>query len=339
MDEFLRQPLHQQLAFTRKKYGTKECLHPIAPSDCRGGIVKAHTIQRRGALSEIASDGHVLTMEIDPDLKDGIPIKVQRRGIRKASTFTGFCRKHDKELFAPIEDNHLQLTRRHMFLLAYRALSRERFAKLRQAEIYARSFAANPMAEAFSAWMRTGAEFALQDQVVFDNMGKALLNKRFRGTNYFVVEFDRVPDLLCSGGPNVTFDFHGNMIQNMDKDPYRQKPYEIITVSLLPFGADRGIAAFAWYGKSNVNRNFIKSLHQLSKRKMPDAIVSFIFVNLENIYFSQDWWNSLPSSTQDELLDKFSDISGHVAPFYELSHEGSRYVDWKVTNIKTNLQL
>ncbi len=334
-----RRRLHQQLALSRKTFDKKECLHPLAPAECKGEIVKAHTIQRQGALSTIASNGHVLTIGIDPDLEDGRPVKVYERGIRQASTFTGFCRKHDKELFAPIEDGRLQLHRRHMFLLAYRALSRERFAKLRQAEINADSVAAGPMSEVFSTWLRIGAEFALEDQAVFDNMGKALLQNNFRGTNYYVVEFGRVPDLLCSGGPNVTFDFHGNMIQNMDRDPFRQKPYDIITVSLLPFGAERGIVAFAWYGKSKVNYRFIKSLNQLPKSKMPDAIVSFIFVNLENIYFAANWWNSLPTHSKNELLDKFEDISGHETPFYDIYLTDYSYADWKVTDIKTNLNL
>lgn len=339
MAGFNRRRIHRQIALNRKRLDKKECLHPLAPSDCKGEIVKAHTIQRKGALSTIATNGHVLTVEFDPDLEDGRFAKVHKRGVRQASTFTGFCSKHDKELFAPIEDGRLQLNRRHMFLLAYRAMSRERFAKLRQAEFDESHVLASPLSEVFIAWMRTGAEFAIQDQVVFDNMGKALLKNNYRGTNYFVVEFDRIPDLLCSGGPNVTYDFHGNMIQNMDQEPYRQKPFEIITVSLLPFGAEGGIAAFAWYGKSNVNRRFIKSLHQLPNSKMPDAIVSFIFVNLENIYFAANWWNSLPTHSKEELLDKFEDISGHETPFYDICLADNSYVDWKVTGIKTNLTL
>ena len=162
-----------------------------------------------------------------------------------------------------------------MFLLAYRALSRERFAKLRQAEIDEGSVAAGQLSEVISTCLRSGAEFALQDQVVYDIMGKALLRNNYRGTNYFAVVLDKVPDILCSGGPNVTYDFHGNMIQNMDKDPYRQKPYDIITVSLLPCGANRGVAVFAWYGKSSVNRRFIKSLQQLPKSKIPRCHCEF----------------------------------------------------------------
>ena len=332
----IRRMLHQQGQLSRKVFGKKECLHPEAPANCKGQIVKAHTVQSSGALSLIAEDGHVLTVGLDPDMKDGKIVKAQEKGIRNASTFTGFCQTHDNELFAPIEDHPLQLIRRHAFLLAYRCISRERFGKQRLGELAIQSVAAGLTPQDISHEMQTGTNLAKDDLSFFNDMGKAIIRNKYSDTRFYAMEFDSVPEILCSGATNVIYDFNGNMIQNMYKDPLRGKPYDTITFTLLPFGDGRGVGVFAWYGKSTVNEKFIKSLHRLPIRDIPNILVRFLFYNFENMYWSPTWWASLPEKARVNLLNLFEYRMFDPAPVYDLRPDGNSYAKWRIVGKRKN---
>src|SRR4051794_29336564 len=86
----------------RKVYETKVCLHPEADAAaCSRGIVRAHTVRRGADLRAIARKGHVYQGAADSRTLDKtggriIPTLV---GINNASTFWGFCHKHDSTTF------------------------------------------------------------------------------------------------------------------------------------------------------------------------------------------------------------------------------------------------
>ncbi|MCY4465355.1 MAG: hypothetical protein OXE46_07445 [Chloroflexi bacterium] len=335
MQEDLRRELHQQRQIATKVFGKKECLHPAAPKFCNGNIVRAHTVQRRGALSLIAEDGHVLTLELNPDMANGRLIEAQRIGISRASTFTGFCSTHDKQLFAPIEDHPLQLIRRHAFLLAYRSLSRERFGKSRLTELIPASEAAGITSAEFTDEMEHELDPVKNDLAIFDEMGNAILRNNYSGTRFYAIEFNSVPEIMCSGATYVIYDFDGNMIRNS----MREEPFDIITLTLLPFGNGHGVAVFAWYGRSNVNRKFIKSLHKVPKRDIPNILVRFLFYNFENMFFSPTWWDNLPETAKGNLLNLFEYRAFHNTepePFYDLRPDGNSYVNWNVVGKRKN---
>ena len=107
------------------------CLYPDPATDaCSPGIIKAHTVQKKGGLAAIAEAGHVLTVK--PTMKNMIETqgKPQPRdiGVNQASIFPGFCNKHDANLFKAIEGNSLALSKEKAFLFAFRAIAYERFA-------------------------------------------------------------------------------------------------------------------------------------------------------------------------------------------------------------------
>ena len=103
---------------------------PQSKHNCSAKIVKAHTVPQ-ASLSRIAIDGHVLSFLPNATNleKYGAALPPQRRGIRLASTFTGFCAKHDDSVFAPLEKVPFTGTSEQCFLLAYRALARELYLK------------------------------------------------------------------------------------------------------------------------------------------------------------------------------------------------------------------
>ena len=322
--------LYEEIGSFRKTFSKKECLHPEAPHNCKGGIVKAHTIQKSGGLTEIAQDGHVFRPDPYCD-----PTEITRIGINKASTFTGFCEFHDDTLFAPIEKSPLQLTRRHAFLLAFRVVSHELFLKRRAVELQIPDGAPFPD---FMLGYQAGARIAIRNlQEVHSEMGNAILRRRFRKTNFFALEFDTVPQVLCTGAPNVEFDFHGNRLQFLT----RREPLEYITFSILPFGRSRGVVVFAWHGKSNVNARFIRSLSSLSKRDIPDAIVRFAFQSIENMFLAPNWWDELSEAIKERLLKRYdSSFWKTESQFIDLRPDGIGLAGWNVVDKATsNLKL
>jgi hypothetical protein len=73
----------------------RRCIYP----GCQAQSIRfSHSIQRSGILEQISENGHVCCPDIDVN-KGLIMRKV---GINEASTFPGFCEKHER-YFAPIE--------------------------------------------------------------------------------------------------------------------------------------------------------------------------------------------------------------------------------------------
>src|SRR5690606_594555 len=103
----------------------------LFPAECSDKIINAHTVSKSGSLKEISEKGHV--MGAKPSLagliKNNGKLTLEKIGINKASTFTGFCSVHDKELFSPLEDEEIILSDKQLFLLAYRGFCRELFCK------------------------------------------------------------------------------------------------------------------------------------------------------------------------------------------------------------------
>jgi len=119
--------INQQLLMVR---GAKACLHPEAARQVCDKIVLAHSVQRSAVLEKIiGSTNHVGTF-FPPELDTRNEVlRLHALGWRDASTFTGFCAKHDNSTFAPIEKSPFIGTDQQNFLIAYRALCYEIFQK------------------------------------------------------------------------------------------------------------------------------------------------------------------------------------------------------------------
>jgi len=89
---------------------------------CRAkSIAMSHTLQRAGPLEFIAEDDHVLTPAFAPN-KDGFYMR--RAGINEASTFPGFCEKHES-IFADFERAKDIRDDRDVTLQVFRTICRE----------------------------------------------------------------------------------------------------------------------------------------------------------------------------------------------------------------------
>lgn len=305
-------------------------MHPESPVNCSNSIGRAHSVQK-SQLKKIAKDGEVLKIGSDP--MTGIP-RIQSVGARKASAFYGFCNYHDDKLFAPIEKKSLVLNRETALLLTFRAMSihmyykRRRkvtnmFGKLQQNTIH-------PDLMQHDKFVNQGLDRLLKfAEPAYNRMGQDILVNKFVNAYYVALIFDCIPDILCSEASLINFGFDGNLVRA------KPQPYDFLTLSLLPYQNDKGIAFFAWHGKSKTNQKFLKTLLSLGKRGFPDAVVRFVFSQLKNFFFAPKWWNNLSTEQQNSLMQKATNLT--VVP--DLAADGKSYVNWKVTDIKSSLKL
>lgn len=92
------------------------------PGCCRRSIARSHTLQRGGPLTELRGrDGHVTTLELDHRTDR---LVAGRKGLDLASTFPGFCTKHEA-IFDVFEAKATLVTTRDVVLQLYRSACRE----------------------------------------------------------------------------------------------------------------------------------------------------------------------------------------------------------------------
>ncbi len=308
----------------------KVCMHPESPLNCSSTYGKAHSIQK-SQLKKIAKGGKVLKIGSDP--MTGIP-RIQSVGIKKASTFYGFCNYHDDKLFAPIEKKPLVLKRETALLLTFRAMSIHMYYKRRRKETNMfgklQKNTLRPDVIQHDKLVRLGLDRLLQfAEPAYKRMGQDIVGNKFVNAYYVALIFDRIPDILCSEASLINFGFDGDLVRP------KPQPYDFLTLSLLPYQNDKGIALFAWHRKSKTNQEFLKTLLSLGKQEFPDAVVRFVFSQLKNFFIAPNWWDNLSAEQNNSLMKKFTNLT--VVP--GLAADGKSYVNWKVTDIKTSLKL
>lgn len=100
----------------------KVCLLDHA-GGCGQKIIRAHSLQK-AVFKNHAKHGHVYEFDSicgtrDPDQR----LWPDLVGINDATTFTGFCERHDAEVFSGINNSPFQNTREQKFLHHYRAFA------------------------------------------------------------------------------------------------------------------------------------------------------------------------------------------------------------------------
>ncbi len=342
-----RPTVSESIKAFHKAQRRKVCFHPEAsPEECRGDIVKAHTVPR-DLLRKIARDGQVYGFPTDFGAivsAHGV-LRPALMGIGKASTFTGFCAKHDDQLFGDIEKSPILPTERHACLLSYRALCRELFAKEGGVSL-------DPHLGTMDRGLTVPDQVALQKQKAILMTGlsaglkdirerKQRYDKILKGGDYSTVKYcviwlEQPPDVMCSCCTNPKWDFAGSRIQDLAD---LSTPAQGIALSLVASG-QRGCAFFSWLAEEErACDKLVGSLLNLRRDRIPNAIVRFVLSSFENQFWQPEWWEGLDKPAQDALIRRFTvamqpDIA--IPPNY-LCDDGLRFVDWRVTFVETNV--
>ena len=343
-------PKTQDFIENEKQHKAKYCLHPLASAaNCKGGIIRAHTIQKAGGLSRIARENHVYQMHgsFHNIFRNSGLFKAQLVGYRQATTFTGFCNHHDSEIFRPIEENAFDGSQEHCFLLAYRGICKALYGKKYQSDglpfLRTMDRGQHPInqivTQKYVGDFAEGTEAGLRDllhyKTIYDSI---LLSKDYSEVNFYGVNFSKVPDILCCGSTSIETDFSGKTIQGIEEFSDLDKPLENCNLSIMPSN-EGGYAVFTWIGQSEKVEKFINSFSSLDYSRISNALVRFAFEYTEDIAISPDWWERMSDKRKEKLESRFLQS---LDP-YELRDpeclidDGENYAEWGPISIVSNL--
>ena len=326
----------ESLKVFRATFGRRECLHPKAPSECVGPIVRAHTVSRAAGLRHIERAGHVYRFNMDPGVdRPSGNFELDLVGVRKASAFSGFCSYHDNQLFEPIDDGRMMFTDEQLFLLAYRALSREMYLKdslnrligwtrsrVDAGRIRAEQYTLQRALSARAHWLELGRSDVQTSKGTFDRF---LLAGRFSDIESAVFEVDAPPEILTTGVWTPEYDFEGRVLQDL---AVAERAEQVFTSSVMTDSG--GAFALSWIRGQVAPAQLARSLAALTDEEIPDALVRFLFETDENLCIAPDWWDSREKVTQTALVRRFNASFKAPRPSDCLLDDGIRAVEWGV---------
>ena len=299
----------------RNEFVKGYCSHPDASVDtCSGRIVRAHTVQRRGGLSAIAENGHVISAKSaaeDIFKHDGnfVPREV---GIRGASTFMGFCNLHDTVLFQPVERGFVTLTPENCFLLSFRAIAYEYFTKqtqLRSSEIlrnmdfgapFEKQVGVQSFVHAYVAGIRRGLSDTERWKRQYDAIFR---DERFNDHRFYAVEFSQVLPVVGCGGFHLEYDFEGNALQKISRGTSLN---EHVTFNMSVLNGKSVVVLGLTERTGGPAEEFLRSFGRLPDREKPAASIRLAFEHIENIYFNPSWWTGLNDGAKNNLTNRIS---------------------------------
>lgn len=197
------------------------CLfHDRIGKRCKRPAVKSHSLQRHGPLSSISDAGHVLTglRGIERLARRDNSSDLVRVGVKKASTFLGFCEAHDSSLFRDVESGYVSLDRRTALLFAIRAECLEHRKKKVMVKVFDRliPYVKDIRSDKYIEYLRLArreAERAVVDGVFRIRNMFGQLHKGISG-NFLTlaVRFDLPLDFAITGSFEPDADFSGRGI-------------------------------------------------------------------------------------------------------------------------------
>jgi len=262
---------------------------------------------------------------------------LRRVGWRNASTFTGFCARHDTSTFAPLETRPFASTPQQCFLVAYRALCHEIYEKLA-------SLRAQPVLRRLGD---QGRPLNLQTRVQHDYrviedgtrrglgyferlksvMDSELLNSDYSRWTRTVIRFRGEIAVATAGVVSPNRDLAGRTLQILhDPSKSDQEPLLCGVVPLEHGGA----VVFSWLREHAAPRRFLESILAETER-VPDIVIQFFFAHISNTCFSPRWWKGL-SPEQQRHLHSLSSVSN---PYYtDFPYLNLRAMPWQVEAIE-----
>lgn len=325
----------------RQAFKTETCSAPDAwRSECSQQISHSHTVPKSGSLRKIARNGHVYAFipSIENFTKNDGLVVPELVGLKHASTFSGFCSKHDNAIFAPIEKQAFTYSQEQCFLLAYRSLAREVYTKkaadsladLRRDADRGTSPEEQYQIQAFNLLHDLGLGAGVRDNDLYKSTYDAILQKgEFERVRSYVIELEQPPDVMCSASIFPEEDFEGNKLQDIAD---LQSTPDLLSITSFCDG-DRGVVIFSWLPESDqACHQFIQTLDRITDSEVTNALLRFFFEHCENVLMKPDWWEKLPKKTRDAVIKRMVES---VNPFQAktekiLTDDGICFLRWNV---------
>ncbi len=324
-----------------KIFQEKKCMH-YDHDTCDGVIIRSHTIQKKRALKEIEGPkghvwGFVPNMNLDLS-KDALIL--DKIGINEASTFFGFCKSHDNNLFHIIDDLDFIPTDEQVFMLTYRTIAREVYTKIasNKTSMISKEIideTNNLFKEIMKGnlnAMNFGTERGLLYSLIeINKMYNSLKRNDFSKICYLVIKTKNFSNVMTSGAITPEYDYDENQINDFTKTFH--------WISLNIFTDDKnGLIVFSWL-KDPKSEQFVNSLIQ--QNDFMNKIVEIAFRHIENTYFSKEWWDSLKTVIRIRINEMVQDWTHYERKGFGYKYKGIRknnlhYQDLEIDKIITN---
>lgn len=319
----------------------EECLHPDAPVGC-GLTIRAHGVQR-AMLYAIAEDGHVYYFW--PEFGGHGDVLPRLFGVKQASIFKGFCQVHDA-LFDPIEKrNAIDFSDQQNFLFAFRAISRELYFKIgaEQHIEWTKLHADRGMSRSeqgriqeFLNYQRRATRLGVADaQKVKAVLDLHMQKNRFDEIRSLVLETDPHPPILANFALQHDCDFKGNVLQDQMRVDLLM---EELFVSSIATPGGGGAIILSWLRGSTAPVRFVKSLLDMDREDIPDALIRFLIEASESICIAPAWWDSLDWEKKAAMIRRFNEYmtavrEGGRKTTY-LADDGVRVANFRIKRVR-----
>jgi hypothetical protein len=283
----------------------KRCYHPAAPEGC-GKIIRAHAVQRgSNGLSALAQRGKVYGFRLHPSffLRRGMRLEPDLVGIGDASTFYGFCERHDSALFRELESAAFEATPRQLLLLNFRAITRR---------LHSNEAALGPsvldgldqgIPPHLQRWefadvedMKLNAREAFENTTLIKKINDEALTDPDADLNALVVLFAGQPEMAMSTLVDVPRDFRGNLLP-------RVGPPAHLSFHVLPTSVG-AVAAFVWLGSNPSAEQLALSLLESPPHVVPHLILNLAIACTDLVFYSPEWWDSLRADQRDAIIER-----------------------------------
>jgi len=319
------------------------CLHFEAGNRCNE-YINAHSIQNKGQLEQIAENGHVygVSNNYTDIIKNKGRVSYKKIGIKTISTFLGFCKNHDNELFEPIDNFPLKPINQQVMLYGYRSLCRELFVKENSLNMIKKQLASDISNETIKSYLcalDTGLAFGLTNLQAHKNIyDRSLKNEYYDDIRFVLFTSDQKQTIAFSGLMYPDFDFTGKQLQDLSD---HTSCLDLITFCSAPMVNGWGFL-FAWHqSRSKVCSMFMNSLKiAINESNRCEDYLFRLVVNSENIAISPIWWEGLTEDDKVKILNRVSDsvdfLSDISSSYLTNGLEGLS--SWNFKNVITNVQ-
>ncbi len=313
--------------------------------ECKTRIVKAHTLSKSNSLNSIANSGHVLGVKhglSSLERNNGL-VTLEKIGVNQASTFTGFCSFHDKELFSCVEDEPFRATKKQCMMLAYRPLMREVYVKEANYKVMeeTRDFDKGRSFFEQLIWVKManinidGAKLSLADlNYIKGKIENSIEDCSFSALNHLVLHLEQIPKVMACGVHAPIVDIFGNELQKITSSKHNRPAYMVVNLLALD---KNGYMIFSWLPEDDVvATKFTESIKKCSSTLLGDRLTNYIFSFFENIFVSEIWWESL--GDKKERINKLM-MQGVITHTYDISMIENTDNQYNAINVKEIVQL